>query len=66
MKRFIASTLVVAAALTAVPQASADSGKATGGTGRGVENKTAPPAPKPKVPADFGQKLADAVRTAIH
>ena len=65
MKKLIASALLVVSVVCA-PQVAADSGKSTGGSGRGVENKTAPPAPKPKVPADFGQKLADAVRNAIH
>lgn len=65
MKKLIASALLVASVIAA-PHAAADTGKTTGGSGRGVENKTAPPAPKPKVPADFGQKLADAVRNAIH
>lgn len=65
MKVFIASALAVAAVLGAAP-ASSDTGKTTGGSGRGVENKTTPPAPKPNVPADFGQKLIDAVRNAIH
>ena len=65
MKKLIASTLLVVSVIGAPPVA-ADAGKATGGSGRGVENKTTPPAPKPNVPADFGQKIADAVRSAIH
>lgn len=65
MKKLIATALL-AVSVVAAPNAVADTGKTTGGSGRGVENKTTPPAPKPNVPADFGQKLADAVRNAIH
>ena len=64
MKKLIACALLVMTVIGAPPVA-ADTGKTTGGSGRGVENKTPPPAPKPQVPNDFGQKLADAVRNAI-
>lgn len=65
MKRIITIALVLATVIPA-PLAAADTGRSVGGSGRGVENKTTPPASKPRVPGDFPQKIIDAVRNAIH